>query len=293
MTKDNRYFCDNYIDEGINNTKGQSFAERFTDIISDPNNLLIKRVPEAGTIIDGNVILHQGLKVSAQGYYGDFSNCLTLNSGVHEPSEERMFQEVLADIDEGGTMIELGSYWAMYSMWFNKKIKNAINYCIEPDSINIEVGKQNCKLNDVTADFTLGFIGKQGVRVSDFVREKKIDYIDMLHSDIQGFEIDLLQDIIPLLMDKKIKYLFVSTHSNPIHAEALRIITGCDYRIIASADFDTETFCMDGIIVACHKDNQKITETSLGNRSKTRLRAVPWPMDYDLYPINVDTEVVK
>ena len=278
----NRYFCDAFIKNEINNTKGQNFKDRFTDILSDPNNLLIKRVPDAGKVVDGNVILHQGIKVSAQGYYGDFSDCLTLNVGVHEPSEERMFQEVLNDIDPGGTMIELGSYWAMYTIWFNKIIKDAVNYCIEPEAGNLNIGIDNCKLNDVEADFTLGFIGNSGgeIKISEFVKEKKIDYIDMLHSDIQGYELHLLQDLVPLMKDKKIKYLFISTHSNDIHYEAIRIMEECDYRIIASADFDEQTFCMDGIIVACQKDNETITKTSLGNRRKTPLRNEPWPVEF-------------
>jgi len=278
----NREFCDAFIKNEINNKKGQTFKDRFTDIISDPNNLLIKRHKDAGKVVDGNVILHQGIKVSAQGYYGDFSDCLTLNIGVHEPSEERMFQEVLEDIDPGGTMIELGSYWAMYTIWFNKVIKDAVNYCIEPEASNLNVGIDNCKLNDVKADFTLGFIGSSGgeIKVSDFVKEKKIDFIDMLHSDIQGYELHLLHDLVPLMKDKKIKYLFISTHSNEIHYEAIRIMEECDYRIIASADFDEQTFCMDGIIVACQKENQKITNTSLGNRRKTPLRTEPWGVEY-------------
>tara|TARA_R110000823_G_scaffold163029_1_gene294704 strand:+ start:113 stop:1021 length:909 start_codon:yes stop_codon:yes gene_type:complete len=277
-----RNFCDTFIKENVINRKGENFKDRFIDIISDPNNLLIKRVPDAGKIIDGNVILHQGIKVSAEGYYGDFSECLQINHGVHEPSEERMFQEVLNDIDEGATMIELGSYWAMYTIWFSKMIKGSINYCIEPESSNIKVGIDNCKLNDVSADFTLGFIGnsKGQIKVSDFIKEKKIDFIDMLHSDIQGYELHLLHDMVPLMKNKKIKYLFISTHSNEIHYEAIRIMKECGYRIICSSDFLEETFCMDGIIVACQKDNLTITETSLGNRSKTPLRHEPYPISF-------------
>ena len=43
-------------------------------------------------------------------------------------------------------------------------------------------------------------------------------------------------------------------------------------RIIADADFDNETFCSDGIIVSCHKNNLDIPYTSLGNRQHTPLR---------------------
>lgn len=278
-----RYFCDFFINKQINNEKGINFEKRFIDILSDPNNLLIKRVKDAGKIIDDNyIIMHNGIKVSKNGYYGSFSKCLTLNYGCHEPAEERMFQEVLLDIQDNATMIELGSYWSFYSIWFNKRIKNAKNYCIEPDSNNMEVGIRNCNLNNVKVDFTQGFIGNNNIKISNFVLEKNIDYIDILHSDIQGYELQLLEDIIPLLKAKKIKYIFVSTHSNALHYDCLELLKKCNYRIIASADFEKETFCFDGIIVACPEDNLTIKHTSLGCRKTTRLRNKPYKVDYFL-----------
>ena len=54
----------------------------------------------------------------------------------------------------------------------------------------------------------------------------------------------------------------MSTHSQDIHIKAREAILECDYRIIADADFDFKTFCMDGIIIACHKDNLTITDTN-------------------------------
>jgi FkbM family methyltransferase len=278
-----RYFCDFFINKQINNEKGINFKKRFIDILSDPNNLLIKRVKNAGKIIDDNyVIMHNGIKVSKNGYYGSFSKCLTLNYGCHEPAEERMFQEVLLDIQDNATMIELGSYWSFYSIWFNKRIKNAKNYCIEPDSNNMEVGIRNCNLNNVKVDFTQGFIGNNNIKISNFVLEKNIDYIDILHSDIQGYELQLLEDIIPLLNENKIKYIFVSTHSNTLHYDCLELLKKCNYRIIASADFEKETFCFDGIIVACPEDNLTIKHTSLGCRKTTQLRNKPYKVDYFL-----------
>ena len=277
----NRFFCDLFIKDEIDNKKGPNFEKRFIDILSDPNNLLIKRVKDAGKIVDDKyIIMHNGIKVSKNGYYGSFSNCLIINNGCHEPAEERMFQEVLMDIKDNATMIELGSYWAFYTIWFNIKIKNAKNYCIEPNTKNINIGIDNCKLNNVKADFTEGFVGEDHIKISEFVVKKNINYIDILHSDIQGYEYELLEDIIPLLNLKKIKYLFISTHSDEIHYKCIELIKKCNYRIIASADFNTETFCYDGIIVACPENIQKIKYTSLGCRKKTPLRNKPYNIDF-------------
>jgi hypothetical protein len=64
------------------------FVGRFREVISDPLNLLIERVPEAGFLEGNEVCLHNGNRVPAAGtgaYYGQFSTLLVLNRGVLEP----------------------------------------------------------------------------------------------------------------------------------------------------------------------------------------------------------------
>ena len=203
-----------------------------------------------------------------------FSEILQLNKGVHEPAEERMFAEVLKYIPDGGTIIELGSYWAFYSMWFYKEVANARVYCIEPNENSINLGIHNCKINHVNANFTKGAIGngKSNINIKNFLKEKDIEFTDILHSDIQGSELIMLENVATLLDDRKIRYLFISTHSQELHYSCLELLQRHDYRIIANADVENETFCFDGIIVSCHKDNLDIPQTSLGNRRHTPLK---------------------
>jgi hypothetical protein len=269
-------YCNDLIDYNINNKKGVTFEERFIDIISDPNNLFINRCENAGCVDNDCVIMHNGIKVLKDGYYGDFSKILILNKGCHEPAEERMFDLILKNISENGIMIELGSYWSFYTIWFNKVITNAKNYCIEPEIRNLELGKKNCLLNNVVADFTQGFVGKNHINLCDFINDKNIEHVDILHSDIQGYELEMLQDITELLLKNKIKYLFVSTHSNDLHYKCINLLKENNYRIIASADSEIETFCFDGIIVACHVSNNILGTYNIGNRKHTPLRNVPY-----------------
>lgn len=267
------------MEQVVNNPKGQTFPERFIDVMSDPSNLLIPRVPRAGHVDRGWVTLHNGLEVLLNGYYGSFTQILIMNKGVHEPSEERMFAEVLTHIRPGGVMIELGSYWAFYTMWFRQVVPEAHNYCIEPNYLNLQVGIRNCQHNhlDASVDFTQAVVDHQHLHVSDFANQKKITQIDLLHSDIQGAELEMLTDMIPLLDQKKIHYLFISTHSDQLHADCLRLLQQHQYRIIAQADYEHETFCFDGIIVACPTDDQTLPYTSLGCRQTTPLRTEPYP----------------
>ena len=265
-----------FIDLSCNNAKGVSQEERFKDILSDPSNLLIPRVAHAGTVDGKCVYLHNGIAVIKDCYYGSFSDILQINGGCHELSEERLFALVLPFIPENGVMIELGSYWAFYTIWFHTYVKNARNFCIEPEQASLECGELNCSINNVSADFTEAFVGKNHLNISDFVKEKCIEYIDILHSDIQGYELEMLSDITPLLDQAKIRYLFISTHSDDLHHACISLLEKHNYRIIAKSDFETETFCHDGIILACHISNTDIPEISLGNRKHTPLRNTPY-----------------
>ena len=55
-----------------------NFEERFKDILSDPNNLLIHRHGDAGKIEGDIITLHNGLRLYAE-YYGDFIKILQYN----------------------------------------------------------------------------------------------------------------------------------------------------------------------------------------------------------------------
>lgn len=275
-------YCRQFVDENIINKKAKSTCSRFLEVLSDPNNNLLVKHEKAGMEENNYIYTFCGVKVHKNSYYGNHVNILKLNNGSHEPSEERMFQNILTDIQENGTMLELGSYWSFYSIWFNKSIKNAKNYCIEPGNDEINVGRLNCKLNGVMCDYTKGFVGSNVgvpkealganiINLNDYCKQKGISELDLLHSDIQGAEYEMLKTITNMLDERKIKYLFISTHSNEIHYNCIDLLKEHNYRIVASSDFEDETFCFDGIIVACHKDNQLFKEVYLGNKKHTKL----------------------
>jgi hypothetical protein len=246
------------------------FEGRFREILADPSNSHIPRVDNAGTLQDGHVVMHNGLLVKAN-YYGDFSRILTLNKGVHESQEERVFMEVLKHIQPGATMIELGAYWAFYSMWFQQQIQNATNIMIEPNREYLQCGIDNFKLNGLKGRFFLGGIGPQGMNFNKFLSDHRIDYVDILHADIQGAELYLLGSIRDLLRMKKIGYFFISTHSQDLHTMCMEFLEDHDYVILASADFDNETYCFDGVLVARDKSKSGLEPIRLDVRNKATI----------------------
>lgn len=236
--------------------EASNYEGRFNEIISDPCNLRIPRVPDAGVVEDDVITMHNGIKISMGNfaYYGNFSEILKLNKGVHEPQEEYVFGEVLKYINPGSTMIELGAYWGFYSLWFQNKVPGAINYLIEPDPDNLLVGIKNFEINNMHGDFTNGRIGEGGLDLNLFFRQKNINRIGILHADIQGDELNMIMEINPLLKAQMIDYIFVSTHSQSLHYSCIDALIEVGYTIIASADFDFETFCFDGVLIAKRKE---------------------------------------
>ncbi len=127
---------------------------RIDDVLACPDNAYIPRVPEAGQLIDGFISMHNGIRVSALGYYGEgILNMLVENCGVHEPQEERAFGEILRHVPANSTMIELGAYWGFYSLWFSQAVAHPDCHLIEPSFANLLSGKTNFRKAGLQADF--------------------------------------------------------------------------------------------------------------------------------------------
>lgn len=240
------------------------------------DNGKIEYVPGAGTFNDdGNLVMHNGLLISPLSYYNfPMLELLFKNKGVHEPQEEYAFQEVLKHIPEGAIMLELGAYWSFYSMWFNAEVKRAKNYLIEPE--NIDAGITNFKLNEMEGDFTQAYIsdnskeiinGVPTVCIDDFVQEKNIEFVDILHSDIQGHEFKMLMGAEELLGKMNVGYVFVSTHSNKIHAQCLAHLTSKGYDLVCAYDLD-ESYAFDGLIVCKNPSYPGLDAVDVSKRSK-------------------------
>ena len=233
------------------------WKERIDIVVQAPDNEKIERVPEAGELTDQYQYMHNGLKICLGSYY-DYGNTLLLqrNRGVHEPQEEYVFQEVLKHVPAGSTMLELGSYWAFYSMWFNQTIANATCYMVEPDPYKMNFGQLNFELNGFTGTFIKGFIDEQSkpgtpptLCVDSILKTHGITHLSILHSDIQGYEYAMLKGAQEALARQQIDFVFISTHSNELHAQCTEYLRDREYEIVADADL-IETYSWDGLIVA-------------------------------------------
>ena len=264
--------------------KAQSFPDRFREIISDPINIFIERVADAGYVDKNNcVILHNGNRVPLAGdfaYYEGFSDILIFNRGVHEPLEEYCFQEMLKKIKiKSPIIIELGAYWAHYSMWVKKIFPEAKCYMIEPDLKNLECGKNNFRINNFEGEFINNSIQNSDVggsfQLDVFASEKKLTSINILHCDIQGYEVNMLQSTKFIFEKQIVDYAFISTHSEAIHKWVIKEFEKFKYRIEVSSGFDNHTTSYDGFILASSPKSDPIFKSFLPLGRLEILRSSP------------------
>ena len=229
------------------------FLGRFREIVSDPLNLLIKRHPLAGSVNDNLVCLHNGNMVPLSGpyaYYGEFSNILVINRGVHEPLEEYVFQELLNVLPKEPSMLELRAYWGHYSMWLKKIHPKSAVFLVEPDETNMQAGLHNFRQHGYKGEFIQAFVGKGQFEVDTFMKTKALWKVNVLHADIQGYEVEMLEGCSNAFHEKSVDHILLSTHSQELHHEVLKILGSFKYRIEVSSDVDSETTSFDGFIFA-------------------------------------------
>jgi hypothetical protein len=255
----------------------ERWRKKIETVTASPDNQHIPRVSDAGCLEAGLLTMHNGIKVGARGYYGDgYLNLLAANKGVHEPQEERAFAEVLKLLPSSATMLELGSYWAFYSLWFAKEVHTPCCHMVEPNYACLLSGKENFRRQGLVGQFTQAYIadqmnvasdGTDVISVDGYCAKHGIDRLEILHSDIQGAEVAMLAGARRMLSSQKVDYVFISTHSNVLHHECITALEAQAYVILASADID-DTYSGDGLIVAKgpHIENPHVIEISHRSR---------------------------
>lgn len=250
-------------------------AVRDTDVIP--------KVPDAGAVIERDgvpvQVMHNGIVVREACYGGPWmTEIIRRLRGHHEPQEELAFHTVLerlaSDTPEP-TMVELGSFWAYYSLWAKHTIPTTRLILVEPDPANLEVGRRNLELNGLEASATLhAAVGREHnttatlVWESDALRHKNrqvsidglmdecgVERIDLLVCDVQGAEVEALRGAARALAQGRIRFLVVSTHHYKIsrdpltHQRCLRLLQEAGAHIVAEHSVP-ESCSGDGLIAA-------------------------------------------
>lgn len=238
----------------------REMRSRATLVLQCPDLARLVPVPAAGCVRGGIQVMHNGVLVERGCYYSRGSiDLFRRTRGVHEPQEEIAFAEVLPHIPPGATMLELGSYWAFYSIWFARTIPGARCHLVEPVTANLELGPRNFRLNGVKpASVSQRFIGGEPGLTSDGIAVATVDqlaedlgirHLHLLHADIQSFERAMLDGARTLIAQNRIDYLFISTHGDDLHAACRDFLLAHRFDVLMDLPQAT-CYSVDGILVA-------------------------------------------
>ena len=269
---------------------------------------VIPKHPQAGKVeidADGKKwqTMHNGLLVEYGGYYGEWmASIISALRGHHEPQEELAFSEVLKCLHGAPNMVELGAFWAYYSLWFQAAFPQGRSFMYEPDAAHLAIGQRNFAKNGFTGHFEIAAAGLDGSatffdetqnRTSDVTtksvaticRERDIDFLDLLHMDVQGAELNALVGAEPLIAEGKLRFVFVSTHHHLIsgdpltHQKCLHWLSAHGAHILCEHTVN-ESYSGDGLIVASFmkEDSDRQIPVSHCRQSKSLFRE----LEFDL-----------
>lgn len=271
----------------------EAWAERIRIAAACPDADMLPRVEGAGGFVveKGRVcqVMHNGVLILRDSYIGPpMTTLIETLRGVHEPQEERCFAEVLPHIRRGGTMIELGSNWGFYSLWFQRVIEQAECHLIELDTKLLEAGIHNFEVNEARGIFTNAGLGLPNLEswqtrrhghyvrtlpsgqiffdrgpsiegfhrniplleVGRYMADNLVEKVDLLHCDIQGEEMHLLTEDGETLRSGRVDWLFISTHHDDhFHARCVSKVQELDFVIVAEHSI-SQSYSGDGLIVA-------------------------------------------
>jgi FkbM family methyltransferase len=216
-------------------------------------------------------LMHNGVKVVADGYCGVWMTQIIEGlKGHHEPQQELVFHALLRHVSPATRIVELGAWWAYYACWYLREVPDSTALCIEPCLDHLRVGEHNAVLNGVSGRvaFKNAWIGREqdgqvlahsvnGLPCLDMdaILESAGGPIEMLHVDIQGAEIGLIESMGDAVSKGAIRFLVVSTHHESIsgaaftHDDCIRAIRRLGGVLLAEHSVE-ESYSGDGLIVA-------------------------------------------
>lgn len=225
--------------------------------------------------------MFNGIKIHYDSYHSPHTNDIITNlKGHHEPQEELCFYYLINLLDNDANMLELGCAWAYYSMWFKNTNTNGINICIEPNINKLKKGIDNIKLNNLDFNkFVLinGYIGNKYIEndifidwdktkihipqynIEKIITENNDIFIDVLHSDIQGAECNMLMGSINVL--NKIGFFVLSTHGN-LHIPCMNFLISNNFTILLEHSVE-QSVSADGLIIAVNNLHIKKYEKNI------------------------------
>jgi FkbM family methyltransferase len=180
-----------------------------------------------------------------------------------EPPFITIVNEIKKEYDnEMVNMVELGSSWGYYSLLCNSILnKKCNNILVEAIKNEMNKGMINFALNNISGSFLNARIGKESdylkkcknyntnistVTLDDIIDMFDLNIVHLLHADIQGSEVEMLEGCVKHV--KKFKYVFIATHSKELHSKCADMLKKEGKDILY--EFSYPNIDGDGFIIA-------------------------------------------
>jgi hypothetical protein len=248
----------------------------------------LPKVANAGKIVeqDGQLVqvMHNGVKVVAGGYYGDWmADIIRGLRGHHEPQEELVFHHLLRFVRQKSVFVELGSFWAYYSNWYLAEVFGSRALCIEPDLNNMAVGQANINAC-VGGEYRMSVaMPRESDRaqvhipcfcMTNIVEAANTPCIEVLHMDVQGAELAFVSSMNEHVRAGRVRFLIVSTHHECIsgsattHQDCVSEIERMGGIILCEHTIG-ESYSGDGLIVASFFQGDQMIRLPEISRNRT------------------------
>jgi FkbM family methyltransferase len=276
-------------------------------ILTHPLMKTFKLHEKAGLIEDGVFYLWDGTRCRADWVGEDLIEYIMMVRGMNDPLETRAYLDILAKlVDEPIIVLEAGAGGGQFSLHALRYHPNARAVLVEAHPRHYMVTCDHMRLNNVTdrseviyaavaaeegklirfrSDAGYGsFVDPAGdiwvptVSVASLMRDLEISYLDILHMDVQGAEIDVLQGAKQWLAKFRIGYLFIGTHTEQLHEECKQILNTHGYVLVIDVSPANSAIGNDGFILArspinsIHKANAKFRNSPLKRYRRAIIR---------------------
>ena len=267
----------------------EEMVRRVTLTLSCRDTDAIPKVDGAGEVFEreGSRLqrMHNGVVIEADCYYGPWMTEIIRGlRGHHEPQEELVFHAILQRIlatEVEPRMVELGSWWAYYSLWFAAEARRGDVLAIEPDQAKLDVGRRNFALNGLPGRFVHGAVGSEALASASFVLERTAEAVLVPHhdlasvlalsggepvsvilADVQGAETALLAGGRDVLEAGGVRFLVLSTHHHSIsgspttHQDARDVLGELGAHLVAEHTVG-ESYSGDGLIAVSFDERDR------------------------------------
>ena len=139
---------------------------------------------------------------------------------------KQLIHDIAQEVYDPPVMLELGAAKGEYSTYFNQELPSSTNICVEirdsqadyirgslPSSIVYSgyCGTRKHLGEALEVDNNTGLTPTK-INLKDIFAENNIKHVNVLHMDIQGSEISILEELLNDKLLHKIEYLLISTH---------------------------------------------------------------------------------